>query len=174
MIEQQHPEVEFEASVYAHFSEELHKYVEQALFYEGEQLRSGEISFQEFAQAVSCHAVKGKEDEARALDADIMFQGVRQLVLTGKIDDPKIVAELNAELRQGADSLLARFISVQPVISTLDAAISFLGWKRAKALIELENVFEVNLDMFREKREPELFCTSENLMSLANFSVLSE
>ena len=174
MIEQQHSEVEFEASVFARFSEDLHKYVEQALFYEGEQLRSGEISFQEFAQAVSCHAVMGKEDEARALDADIMFQGVRQLVLTGKIDDPKIVAELNEELRQGADSLLARFISVQPVISPLDAAISFLGWKRAKALIELENVFEVNLDMFRDTREPELFCTSESLMSLANFSVLSE
>jgi hypothetical protein len=65
MIEQQHPEVEFEAGVYARFSEELHKYVEQALFYEGEQLRSGEISFQEFAQAVSCHAVMGKEDEPK-------------------------------------------------------------------------------------------------------------
>ena len=165
---------EFEANVYARFPEDMHDYVEEALFYNGAELQSGEMTFREFAHSVSCHAVMRKQEEARVLQADIMFEGVRQLVLEGKIDDPEIVEELTEELQQGADGLLARFIYMQTLTSPLDAAVSYLAWKRARALIKLEDTFGVNLDMFRDTREPEFFCTSEGNMALVSFSVMSE
>ena len=165
---------EFEADIYTRFPEYMHDYVELALFYHGAELQSAEITLREFAQEVSRFAVMEKEAAAKALQGEIMFEGVRQLVLEGKINDTQIVEELTEELRQGTGSLLARFISLQPVISPLDAVISFLAWKRARALVDLENLFDVNLDIFRDTRESECFCTSEGNMALANFSVLSQ
>lgn len=164
---------EFESSVYARFPEEMRDYVKEALFYHCVDLQSGDMSFREFAHAVSSCAIIQKELQAQALKDEAMFEGVRQLVLEGKIDNSEIVDELTAELRQGTDSLLAKFISMQTLTSPLDAAISYLAWKRTKALFDLEDAFQVNLDQFRNLREAECFTTSEGNMALANFSVLS-
>ena len=41
-----------------------------------------------------------------------------------------------------------------------------------KALFDLENEFDVQLNEFRDQREEEFFGTSESQMTILNFSVL--
>ena len=43
-----------------------------------------------------------------------------------------------------------------------------------KALVELEKEFDVCLDHMREAKEPEFYGTSESMMTIINFSVMSE
>lgn len=165
---------EFENRVFAAFPSNLHKAVEEVLFYRGDELEAGKMMEAEFASLVTEFAAHHQErDERENQDAEL-FEGVRQLVQQKKISDPQLVEELSQELAQGSESLLARFISLQTLSSPLDAVISFLAWKRTKALFDLEETFGVSLQSFRDLREPELFCTSEGNMALVNFSVLAK
>ena len=164
----------FEQSVYAQFPASLHEHVEHDLFYHGVELERGEMTIQQFMQGVMSTACEW-DGQAAQLEADnAMFEGVKALIDEGKFKDPSFVAELTHEIALGEDSLLARFISLQPVKNSLDAALSFLAWKHMKALVELEEAFDVNLDHFRDAKEPEFFCTSESNMSLINFSIMSQ
>jgi len=111
--------------------------------------------------------------QAELEENKVIFAGIKSLIDEGALNDASMVAELESELEQGDESLLARFINAQPVKSSLDAALSFFAWKHMKALVEMEEEFNVCLDGFREAKEPEFFCTSESNMSLINFSVMS-
>lgn len=116
----------FETQVYARFPEYMHGHVEEALFYRGAELQSGEVSMREFAEQVSECAVSSLDEQKQELEAVIMFEGVRQLILEGKIEKPQFVEELTDELRKGPESTLARFIFFQELRSPMDAAITFL------------------------------------------------
>ena len=162
--------VEFQNRVFAAFPSNLHKAVEEVLFYRGDELEAGKMTEAEFASLVTSIAEHRQEQVEKAGKDQQLFEGVRQLVQQKKISDAQLVEELNQELAQGSESLLARFISLQTLSSPLDAVISFLAWKRTKALFDLEETFGVSLQSFRDLREPELFCTSEGNMALVNFS----
>jgi hypothetical protein len=166
--------VEFQNRVFAAFPSNLHKAVEEVLFYRGDELEAGKMTEAEFASLVTSIAEHRQEQVEKAGKDQQLFEGVRQLVQQKKISDAQLVEELNQELAQGSESLLARFISLQTLSSPLDAVISFLAWKRTKALFDLEETFGVSLQSFRDLREPELFCTSEGNMALVNFSVLAK
>ena len=43
-----------------------------------------------------------------------------------------------------------------------------------KAIVELEEAFDVSMDHLRSAKEPDFFGTSESNMSLINFSVMSQ
>ena len=145
----------FEQSVYAQFPVCLHVHVEHELFYNGVELEEGELTIEEFTKGVLHMACFHEKWQAELEQNKVIF------------------AELEGELVQGEESLLARFIAAQPVKNSLDAAVSFFAWKHMKALVEMEEEFNVCLDGFREAKEPEFFCTSESNMSLINFSLMS-
>ena len=163
----------FEQSVYAEFPACLHKHVEHELFYNGVELEEGEITIEEFTKGVLSTASSHEQLQAQLEQDKAIFAGIKNLIDEGAFKDAPMVAELEEELTQGEESLLARFIEAQPVKNSLDAALSFFAWKHTKALVKLEEEFNVCLDTFRDAKEPEFFCTSESNMSLINFSVMS-
>jgi hypothetical protein len=114
-----------------------------------------------------------EESEAQLQADKTTFEGVRRLLAEGVFENEQHAAELAHEIEQGKCSLLASFIWAQPLRDPFDAAVSFLAWKHTKALVELEAGFDINVDKFRDAKEPEFFCTSESNMSLINFSVMS-
>lgn len=163
----------FEQSVYSKFPACLHEYVEHELFYNGVELEEGEITIEEFTKGVLNMASYHEKWQAELEQNKVIFAGIKTLIDEGAFKDGSMVAELEEELGQGEESLLAQFIEAQPVKNSLDAALSFFAWKHMKALVEMEEEFNVCLDGFREAKEPELFCTSESNMSLINFSLMS-
>ena len=163
----------FEQSVYAQFPACLHEHVEHELFYNGVELEEGQLTIEEFAKGVVDMAGYHEQWQAQLEQNKVIFAGIKKLIDDGAFKDASMVAELESELQQGEESLLARFINAQPVKNSLDAALSFFAWKHMKALVEMEEEFNVCLDGFREAKEPEFFCTSESNMSLINFSVMS-
>lgn len=163
----------FEQSVYAQFPACLHEYVEHELFYNGVELEEGEITIEEFTKGVLNMASYHEKWQAELEQNKVIFAGIKTLIDEGAFKDGSMVAELEEELGQGEESLLAQFIEAQPVKNSLDAALSFFAWKHMKALVEMEEEFNVCLDGFREAKEPEFFCTSESNMSLINFSLMS-
>lgn len=164
----------FEQSVYAAFPACLYEHVEHELFYNRVDLEQEKMTMQEFKQGVLDTARSHEQLMADLEEDKALFEEVKTLVDEGKFTDASLVAELTREIELGENSLLARFICFQPFKNSLDAALSFLAWKHTKALIELEEAFDINLDHFRSAKEPELFCTSESSMSLINFSVMSQ
>ena len=58
----------------------------------------------------------------------------------------------------------------QSLKSPLDAAVSFLAWNHTRALFDLEEAHGVQLDRFRNLREPDYFGTSESQLTLLSFS----
>ena len=163
----------FEQSVYAQFPACLHEHVEHELFYKGVELEEGEITIEEFTKGVLSIASSHEQWQAQLEQDKVIFAGIKSLIDEGTFKNGSMVAELEEELGQGEESLLAQFIEAQPVKNSLDAALSFFAWKHMKALVEMEEEFNVCLDGFREAKEPEFFCTSESNMSLINFSVMS-
>ena len=163
----------FEQSVYAQFPACLHEHVEHELFYNGVELEEGELTIEEFTKGVLHMACFHEKWQAELEQNKVIFAGIKKLIDEGAFKDASMVAELEDELQQGEESLLSRFIEAQPVKNSLDAALSFFAWKHMKALVEMEEEFNVCLDGFREAKEPEFFCTSESNMSLINFSVMS-
>jgi len=162
-----------EQSVYSKFPTCLHKHVEHELFYKGVELEEGEITIEEFTKGVLSTASSHEQWQAQLEQDKAIFAGIKNLIDQGAFNDASMVAVLEEELTQGEESLLARFIEAQPVKNSLDAALSFFAWKHTKALVKLEEEFNVCLDTFRDAKEPEFFCTSEGNMSLINFSVMS-
>jgi hypothetical protein len=163
----------FEQSVYAKFPACLHEHVEHELFYNGVELEKGELTIEEFTKGVLNMASYHEQWQAELEENKVIFAGIKGLIDEGALKDASMVTELESELEQGDESLLARFIEAQPVKNSLDAALSFFAWKHMKALVEMEEEFNVCLDGFREAKEPEFFCTSESNMSLINFSLMS-
>jgi len=163
----------FEQSVYAEFPTSLHEHVEHDLFYHSEELLEGKMSILEFKADVLKTACWHEESEAQLQADKTTFEGVRRLLAEGVFENEQHAAELAHEIEQGKCSLLASFIWAQPLRDPFDAAVSFLAWKHTKALVELEAAFDINVDKFRDAKEPEFFCTSESNMSLINFSVMS-
>ena len=163
----------FEQSVYAQFPACLHEHVEHELFYNGVDLKEGEITIEEFTKGVLSIASSHEQWQAQLEQDKVIFAGIKSLIDEGAFKNGSMVAELEEELGQGEESLLAQFIEAQPVKNSFDAALSFFAWKHMKALVEMEEEFNVCLDGFREAKEPEFFCTSESNMSLINFSVMS-
>ena len=163
----------FEQSVYAQFPACLREHVEHELFYNGVDLKEGEITIEEFTKGVLSIASSHEQWQAQLEQDKVIFAGIKSLIDEGALKDASMAAELEDELEQGDESRLARFIEAQPVKNSLDAALSFCAWKYTKALVEMEAEFNICLDGFREAKEPEFFCTSESNMSLINFSVMS-
>ena len=163
----------FEQSVYSKFPACLHEHVEHELFYNGVELKEGQLTMEEFTKGVLNLASYHEQWQAQLEQDKLVFAGIKNLIDEGTFKDASMVAELEGELAKGEESLLARFIEAQPVKNSLDAAVSFFAWKHMKALVEMEEEFNVCLDGFREAKEPEFFCTSESNMSLINFSVMS-
>ena len=163
----------FEQSVYAQFPACLHEHVEHELFYNGVELEEGELTIEEFTKGVLSIASSHEQWQAQLEQDKVIFAGIKSLIDEGTFKNGSMVAELEEELGQGEESLLAQFIEAQPVKNSLDAALSFFAWKHMKALVEMEEEFNVCLDGFREAKEPEFFCTSESNMSLINFSLMS-
>ena len=163
----------FEQSVYEQFPACLHEHVEHELFYNGVELEEGQLTMEAFTKGVLDLASYHEQWQAQLEQDKVIFAGIKSLIDDGAFKDASMVAELESELEQGNESLLARFIDAQPVKNSLDAALSFFAWKHTKALVEIEEEFNVCLDGFREAKEPEFFCTSESNMSLINFSVMS-
>ena len=163
----------FEQSVYAQFPACLHEHVEHELFYNGVELEEGELTIEEFTKGVLSMASYHEQWQAELEQNKVIFAGIKNLIDEGSFKDTSMVAELEEELEQGEESLLAQFIEAQPVKNSLDAALSFFAWKHMKALVEMEAQFHVCLDGFREAKDPNFFCTSESNMSLINFSVMS-
>lgn len=164
----------FEQSVYAQFPTCLHEHVEHELFYNSVDLEQGEMTQEEFMRGVLATARSHEQWLAQLEEDKAIFEGVKVLVDEGTFKDASQVAELTQELERGDTSLLARFICVQPVKNSLDAALSFLAWKHMKAIVELEEAFDVSMDHLRSAKEPDFFGTSESNMSLINFSVMSQ
>ena len=163
----------FEQSVYAQFPACLHEHVEHELFYNGVDLKEGEITIEEFTKGVLSIASSHEQWQAQLEQDKVIFAGIKSLIDDGAFKDASMAAELEGELERGEESLLAQFINAQPVKNSLDAALSFFARKHMKALVEMEEEFNVCLDGFREAKEPEFFCTSESNMSLINFSLMS-
>ena len=163
----------FEQSVFAQFPACLHEHVEHELFYNGVELEEGELTIEEFTKGVLHVACFHEKWQAKLEQDKVIFAGIKNLIDEGAFKDASMVAELEGELGQGEESLLARFIEAQPVKNSLDAALSFFAWKHTKALVEMEAEFHVCLDGFREAKDPNFFCTSESNMSLINFSLMS-
>lgn len=163
----------FEQSVYAKFPACLHEHVKHELFYNGVELEEGELTIEEFTKGVLHMACFHEKWQAKLEQDKVIFAGIKNLIDEGAFKDASMVAELEDELQRGEKSLLAQFIEAQPVKNSLDAALSFFAWKHMKALVEMEEEFNVCLDGFREAKEPEFFCTSESNMSLINFSLMS-
>ena len=164
----------FEQSVYAQFPACLHEHVEHELFYNGVELEEGKLTMEEFTSGVVRIARYHEKWQAQLEQDKVIFAGIRSLIDDGAFKDASMVAELESELEQGDESLLARFICFQPVKNSLDAALSFLAWQHMKALVELEKEFDVCLDHMREAKEPEFYGTSESMMTIINFSVMSQ
>jgi len=164
----------FEQSVYAQFPACLHEHVEHELFYNGVDLKEGEITIEEFTKGVLSIASSHEQWQAQLEQDKVIFAGIRSLIDDGAFKDASMVAELESELEQGDESLLARFICFQPVKNSLDAALSFLAWQHMQALVELEEEFNICLDHMREAKEPEFYGTSESTMTIINFSVMSQ
>jgi hypothetical protein len=103
-----------------------------------------------------------------------LFAGVEELLRSGQIRNPEIQATLQDEVAQGESSLLMAFISMQGLVSPLDAAISYLAWHHTRGLSDLEYEFDVNLDEFQNIPERDFLGVSESQMGICNFSVLSD
>jgi hypothetical protein len=160
-------------SVYAAVPEALHEHVEHALLYHGADLENGNDTMEEFILHVRAIADINEVENAQNKRNHELLVGVRQLLAANKIEHEGFAQELLEQLEEGDSSLLARFIALQPVISPLDAAVSFLAWKHARALAEIEVVFGVDLSSIRGLQAEELLDTSESMMSMTNLSVLS-
>ena len=158
--------------VFAVYAEDMHPHVEEALFYSGDAFSNGTLSKEELDANIHQCATMEAERRNQALESDATYNAVRVMVYNGEITDSQFVSELKHEFTLGHDSLLHRFISLQNIICARNAAVSFLAWKHTKALFDLENEFDVQLNEFRDQREEEFFGTSESQMTILNFSVL--
>lgn len=164
-------ELKSASDLYPFFAPELHSCVEEAFFYEGELLQSGEMSFDQFQDLVEWFKERRDEAAAHFARVDELFDGVRKLVESGYLKRADQIHSLKQQLVQGSGSLLHRFITFQNLKSSEDAALSFLAWSHAKAMADLEDDFGVNLDFLRGARSPDDFGTSESGMTLRNFSI---
>ena len=164
----------FEQSVYAQFPTCLHEQVEHELFYNRYDLEQGTLTMQAFETGVRDIARKWDGELAEQAKDKVILDGIQALIEQGTFKDTSQVADLTYELKLGEESLLARFIRFQPVKNSLDAAVSFLAWKHMKAIVELEETFNVNLDYVRSVKDCDLYGTSESAMTLINFSVMSQ
>ena len=142
----------FEQSVYSKFPACLHEHVEHELFYNGVALEEGQLTMEEFTKGVLNLASYHEQWQAQLEQDKLIFAGIKNLIDEGTFKDASMVAELEGELQLGEASLLARFIEAQPVKNSLDAALSFFAWKHTKALVKLEEEFNVCLDGFREAK----------------------
>lgn len=158
--------------VFADFREDMHEFVEEALFYRGEEYANGTFSREALEADIHDIARMYANRITRELEIEATFRALEAMVEHGELKNSPFASELKQEFALGFDSLLYRFISLQNVPAPRNAAISFLAWRHTKALFDLESEFDVNLEFFREQREPEFFCTSEGNMTLLNFSVL--
>jgi hypothetical protein len=160
--------------IYNRFPADMRPHARDALYYHSVDVLSGELTDAAFSQIVTEFA----DMDARLRDQrdkdDATFQGVEELLRTGQIKNPEIQATLQAEVAQGESSLLMKFISLQGLVSPLDAAISYLAWHHTRGLSDLEYEFDVSLDAFRDHRDSDVFGTSESQMTICNFSVLSD
>src|SRR6056300_550463 len=119
----------FEQSVYAQFPASLHEHVEHELFYNGGELEEGQLTIEEFAKGVVDMARYHEQWQAQLEQNKVIFAGIKKLFGDGAFKDASMAAELEEELGQGEESLLAQFIEAQPVKNSLDAALSFFAWK---------------------------------------------
>lgn len=129
---------------------------------------------QEFNTGVLDIACWWDGELAKQANDKAIFEGIQALIDEGTFKDASQVAELTHELKLGEESLLASFIYFQPVKNSLDAALSFLAWKHMKAIVELEEAFDVSMEHFRSAKDRDLYGTSESNMSMINFSVMSQ
>lgn len=164
----------FEQSVYAKFPAYLHEHVEHELFYHRVELERGQMSKEEFTSGVVSIARHHEKWQAQLEQDKLIFWGIQELIDQGTFKNASQIATLTHELERGEDSLLARFIGFQSVKNSLDAALSFLAWQHMQALVELEEEFNICLDHMREAKEPEFYGTSESMMTIINFSVMSQ
>ena len=134
----------------------------------------GELTEAEFSQKVVQLAVDEACQRKRHSEDQALFAGVGELLRSGQIKNPELEATLQAEVAQGESSLLMGFISLQDLVSPLDAAISYLAWHHTRALSDLEYEFDVNLDEFQNIPERDFLGVSESQMGICNFSVLSD
>lgn len=160
-------------AAYAAVPTALHAYVKEAWLYHGADLENGTNTMEEFIMHVQAIADSSETENAQNKQNHELLVGVRQLLAANKIEHEGFARELQEQLEEGESSSLARFIALQPVISPLDAAVSFLAWKHARALAELEDVFGVDLSSIRGLQAEELLDTSESMLSMTNLSVLS-
>ena len=158
--------------VFAAYAEDLHPHVEQALFYSGDAFSNGTLSKEELKADIYEIATTEAQCHNQALESDATYNALRVMVYNGEITNNQFANELKDEFTLGQDSLLHRFISLQNITCAKNAAVSFLAWKHTKALFDLENEFDVQLNEFRDQREEEFFGTSESQMTILNFSVL--
>jgi|GEM_PF-425562 len=158
------------ADVYAQFEPSKHKHVEVALFYEGKDLLEGKITLSEFTKSVEANEDAEREMRDLAENTDAIFAGVSELLNRGDIKSDRFQSELREQIGQGRESLLHKFIMCQSLKSPLDAAVSFLAWNHTRALFDLEEAHGVQLDRFRNLREPDYFGTSESQLTLLSFS----
>ena len=161
------------STVYAEFASEQHQAVEEALFYEGERLRSGEMSLEELRGLVRSLDEQHKSEEQHYAAAVRSFQGVKHLVEDSQIKIKWFERELRQQLEHGNENLLFRFILFQRPKNSMDAAVSFLAWNHARALFDLEDDFKLDLNWLRDERLDECFGVSESQITLKNFSVLA-
>ena len=164
-------ELKSASDLYPYFAPELHSCVEEAFFYEGDELLSGEMNFDRFQESVEWFKERQVEAAVHFATVEELFEDVRQLVEGGQVKRERFRQELLLELEQGRESMLYAFILHQTPPSPKSAALSFLAWSHAKAMADLEDDFGVNLDFLRGARSSDDFGTSESEMTLRNFSI---
>jgi hypothetical protein len=160
--------------VYDRFPAEMRTHVKMALFDYREELREGQLTEEEFNKHVARYADIEARQRKRHSEDQALFAGVEELLRSGQIKNPEIQATLQDEIAQGESSLLMAFISMQGLVSPLDAAISYLAWHHTRGLSDLEYEFDVNLDEFQNIPERDFLGVSESQMGICNFSVLSD
>lgn len=160
--------------IYDRFPADMRRHVLSALVYHGNELLRGELTDAEFSENVVWFAVDEECQRKQYSEDQALFEGVKELLRTGQIKNPEFEATLQAEVAEGESSLLMKFISLQGLVSPLDAAISFLAWNHTRALSDLEDEFDVSLDEFRNIPERDFLGISESQMGICNFSVLSD
>lgn len=165
--------VEF-ADVFALYPAEMHKHVTTALRHEGASVAEGTTSLQTLREMIEDFAKLHEETVAHQRRAQTLILGIQELIANGTINQSRFVTELSAEIELGEASALYRFIGLQDLTSPLDAAVSFLAWNHARALSELENEFDVNLDGFRDPEAADLLGATASELSLVGWSVFKD
>ena len=98
----------FGQSVYAQFPACLHVHVEHELFYNVVELEEGELTIEEFTKGVLHMACFHEKWQAELEQNKVIFAGIKNLIDEGAFKDGSMVAELEEELGQGEESLLAQ------------------------------------------------------------------